>query len=34
MENMDEANIDLDRLNLLVKIWEAVEISALMTEYN
>ena len=34
IENMDEAQVDLDRLSLLVKQWEAVEVAALMTEYN
>lgn len=34
LDNMDEAQVDVDRLGLLVKLWDTLEIAGLISEYQ
>lgn len=34
LENLDEKQVDIDRLGLLVKQWEVLEVAGLVAEYN
>lgn len=34
VENLDDAQVDLDKLSLLIKQWEPLEVQGLITEYE